>query len=242
MSGLYGITQAYNGLTDTYLALAPSCGDKLFDTNINYCDLVNWGIYDGQEQVPNVLDMYKQQGTTCSDGLCGTSQTDYDSVSTDGTTIWSVLKRLPNASKWRQFVVRTGLDAMCQLQNGITQNTLFVPVDEVIPDSWMKKITTVPGNALRPLVQAHMLPFAFDQEQAKARKLRLYTSLDTFSVYIDGTGEVTSGYSFYVPSTQMKNFRYPQPLQRINIKQGYFTQNGAIYLIDGMFAPPIVLP
>jgi len=256
MTSLFGTTQAFQGLAGTYLYLAPNCGDKVFGTDINYCSLTNWGIYDGQEKDAAVLNLYKKQRNSCMDGMCDptskftqSQKEDYDRAtstitpngSTTKTTVWSLIQSHPRLSKWKKIVEKTGYDKYINELNGITYVTMFAPVNESIPDEWMSNLQNVTGNSIRPLAQAHTLPFQLDQKQAYGKKLRLYTSLETYSVYLDGTGEVRDTLNFYIPPEDILNLRYPQPLSRINILQGYYSNNGALYLIDGMFSPNVVV-
>jgi hypothetical protein len=261
MTSLYGTTQAYNGLANTYLYLAPSCDDKLFGTNINYCSLSQWGIYDGQEADPKVLNMYKAQTQACNNGLCSTAlgdmlkdQQEKDAFtksmstitlngSTQKSTVYSLLQRNPKLSKWRKIVERAGFVPYINSMNGNYRVTMFAPTDDQIPDEWMVKLPYMAPNTLRPLCLAHTLPFFFDQRDATGRKLKLYTSLTnpTYAVYIDGTGEVRNTLNFYVPPEEMLHVSYPQPMERIDLLQGWYGNNGALYEIGGMFSPSVVV-
>ena len=180
MTSLFGTTQAYNGLADTYLYLAPSCDDKVFGTNINYCNLSNWGIYDGQEGDPNVLNLYQSQMSSCNKGLCkaGLGELIKDSKekeafqkamstitengSTQKVTVASLLSRNPRCSKWKKIVEKAGFMPYIDKNNGQYQVTMFCPTDNVIPDEWMSKLPYMAPNTLRPLCLAHTLPFFFD--------------------------------------------------------------------------------
>ena len=243
MSSLYGTTQAYNVMADTYIGLAPTCNDKLWGTDINYCDMVKWGIYDGQEDAPYVRELYLRQRNGCHGSLCkAKTNVHYDmQKSSSPTTVWSLIATHPQLTKWKKICEKAGWDAYLQEQNEITQVTAFCPTNDAISDEWMFYLTTLPNLSLRPLTMAHTLPFTFEQESARGRKLRLYTSLETFSVYIDGTGETSATFNFYIPKDTMLNFQYPTPLDRINIVQGYYLNNGAAYIIDGVFKPTNVI-
>ncbi len=241
MSGLYGTTQAYQPISSYYLNLAPSCDDNIFGTNINYCKLVNWGIYDGQEKDPFVLNLYTKDKSSCNASICKEENIDNNNEDIEQMTIWSLLQSLPQCKKWSKIIKRSGFYDYINQTNQNFKTTMFVPIDNAIPEEWMMYLNNVNNNSLRPLCLAHTLPFAFEQSSAYGRKLRLYTSLDTFSVYIDGTGEVLNELNFYIPPTEMLLFQYPQPLKRIKIIQGYYTTNGAMYLIDGIFSPSVVI-
>ena len=252
MSGLYGTTQAYNPIAGTYLALAPNCGDKLFGTNIDYCNLVKWGIYDGQENDPEVLKQYLKQRDSQYESLFQqgvaaektTSPTSYSMApSNRETTVWSLLSSMPQFSTFKKIIEKSDWFQYINQANDLYKITLFVPNNKAFEkngwqnlnlDSWNK-------NNLRAIAQGHTLPFAFQQDSAYNRKLRLYTALETFSVYIDGTGEVSPKLNFYVPPDKMLNLRYPNPLKRINVLQGYYTNNGALYEIDGVFEPEVIV-
>ncbi len=251
MTSLFGTIQAYQPLASTYLALAPECGDKIFGSDINYCNLVKWGIYDGQEYDPKVLQAYKQQqkqskdsilffGSEAMDTYAPTSYS--TSPSNQSTTVMSVLNQLPNVKTMQRVLRESGWENYLNQANDLAKVTLFVPTDEAFFNSTYMFVPNdkwSPNN-LRALGQAHTLPFAFDQSAANDRKLRLYTSLPSYSLYLDGTGEVSKQLNFYIPPDVMLNLRYPQPLRRINILQGFYTNNGALYIIDGVFDPNVL--
>ena len=251
---LQGTTQAYQPLANTYLALAPSCGDKVFGTNVNYCDLVQWGIYDGQENDTRVLSMYIQQRDQYQNSVFAADKkaadtTDAVSYSTapsnQRTTVWSLLSSLPQLSTFKKILERSGWKDYINQANELYKVTLFAPSNSAFKDTAIEHtpLENMNRNNLRLIGQAHTLPFAFEQSAAYGRKLRLYTTLDAFSVFLDGTGEITPSLSFYSqqPEPQLLNQRYPMPYKRINIVQGYYTNNGALYEIDGVFEPQVVL-
>ena len=251
---LQGTTQAYQPMASTYIALAPSCGDKIFGTNVNYCDLAQWGIYDGQEYDPKVLGMYMSQKKAYQNSVLGQDKlasqtTDPVSYSTapsnQSTTVWSLLSSLPQLSTFKKILERSGWKDYINHANPLYKVTVFAPSNQSFKDTAIEHtpLENWNRNSLRLIGQAHTLPFAFEQSSAYGRKLRLYTTLDAFSVFLDGTGEITSGLSFYSqqPEPELLNQRYPLPYKRINVVQGYYTNNGALYEIDGVFEPQVVL-
>jgi hypothetical protein len=251
MSSLQGTTQAYQPMGSTYIALAPSCGDRLFGSGIDYCNLVGWGIYDGQEKDPRVLQKYlndenrdlkaltKLGSAAMIQAADENSAVDYSSsISNQTTSVWSLLQSLPQLSTMKKLVERSGWDKYISSANSLYKITLFAPTNQAFASSPIAYQHTNPRD-LRLIAEAHTLPFSFDQNSAYGRKLRLYTSLEAFSVYLDGTGEVQNNLNFFIPSNELKAFTYPKPLKRINILQGYYTNNGALYEIDGIFEPQV---
>jgi len=252
MSSMQGTTQAYQPLADTYIALAPSCGDKIFGTDINYCNLVSWGIYDGQENDPRVLQSYLKQQNNLNKSVFAADQQAWDtksptsysnSASNQDTTVWSLMKSLPQLSTMARICERSGWKDYIDRANPLAKITVFAPNNQAFQTTQFAHVPYEQWNKndLRLVGQAHTLPFAFQQSDAIDRKLRLYTSLDSFSVFIDGTGEVSDKLNFYIPPTHMLSYRYPNPLKRINVVQGYYTQNGALYEIDGVFQPQVYI-
>ena len=252
MTSLYGTTQAYQPMASTYIALAPECGDNIFGTNVNYCDLAKWGIYDGQEMDPKVLNAYVTQRERGKNNLLiaadkslkSTDPISYSlSVSNQSSTVWGMIEQLPQLSTFRGLLKRAGWDQYINSANPYFQVTVFAPTNDALKNTAYTHSPVENWNSynLRVFGQAHTLPFAFDQTQAYQRKLKLHTSLETYSVYLDGTGEVSSKLNFYVPPDRLLNLRYPDALKRINILQGYYTNNGALYLIDGAFDPEVIV-
>lgn len=250
MTSLFGTVQAYQPMASTYLALAPECGDKIFGSNINYCNLVNWGIYDGQEYDPAVLNKYKSQqvsyenslitnGIPAIDTFAPTS--DSASLSNKSVTVYSLLKQLPHLSTMASIVEKSGWVDYLNSANDNFKVTLFAPSNAALKNTLYSDYKMWNSNNLRAFAQAHTLPFAFEQSSAIGRKLKLYTSLETFTVFIDGTGEVSDKLNFYIPSNKMFNLQYPYPMERINVVASYYTNNGALYEIDAPFDPQVIV-
>ena len=243
MSSLYGTTQAYQAISDTYLALSLGCDDKIFGTDIPYCNLVDWGIYDGQERDPYVLNMYqkqhKKQSDFCTDPLC---KKQYESLDlSSSTTVWNIMQSLPECSKFTSICYRSGWNQYLNQSNPLSKVTIFVPINQSIPDDWLERMKSLNGNTVRPFCKSHTLPFALEIEQTKKRKLRCYTCLDSFSIFIDGTEEVEPGVTIYEPKDTFNTLTYPTPLRRIHILKTIYTQNGTIMLIDGIFKPKVLV-
>ncbi len=252
MASMQGTTQAYQPMSDTYVALTPSCGDKLFGSNIDYCNLVSWGIYDGQERDPRILNAYQTQQQQLFTNLGMANRQAWNtfdtsdfslSPSNQSTTVWNLMNSLPQLSQFTRMMKRANWDSYIANANPLSKVTVFAPNNGAISESPYAHIPFENWNKnnLRLLGQAHTLPFVFEQSSAINRKLRLYTALDAFSVYIDGTGQVSKQLNFYIPPDQMLLYRYPQPLKRINVIQGYYTNDGALYEIDGVFEPQIIV-
>jgi hypothetical protein len=241
MSSLYGTTQAYNPLDSTYLALAPSCGDKIFGTNINYCDLVRWGILDGEENDPRVLDLYESQQAQKTSVFKNFAKERKDTTS-GATSVLSLLNQLPELSNFREAVYRSGWNKYIDQASDLFKVTLFAPLNSAFPKLAPRKplwngIVGGVESDLRAIMQAHTLPFGFEQSAAYNRKLRLYTALPSFSVFMDGTGEVRENLNLYTVSNDLLTLQYPEPIKRINVGQGYYTNNGALYVIDDVLRP-----
>ena len=241
MSSLYGTTQAYNPLDSTYLALAPSCGDKIFGTNINYCDLVRWGILDGEENDPRVLDLYESQQAQKTSVFKNFAKERKDTTS-GATSVLSLLNQLPELSNFREAVYRSGWNKYIDQASDLFKVTLFVPLNSAFPKLGPRKplwngIVGGVESDLRAIMQAHTLPFGFEQSAAYNRKLRLYTALPSFSVFMDGTGEVRENLNLYTVSNDLLTLQYPEPIKRINVGQAYYTNNGALYVIDDVLRP-----
>lgn len=256
MAGMYGTTQSYQGMADTFMGLAPSCGDKLFGSGIDYCDLVQWGIYDGQENDPRVLQKYWQQRQQHQKSLAlelGSVQPQeaQRQASTEKVTVASALSQLPHLSQFREVCERSGWMPYLDGSRSEKKITLFAPTNE----AWQSKgwdlqrnvnvlgVQNAFNNELRLIAQAHTLPFGVEQTELVKRKVRLYTSLEGFTIYVDGTGEVRPTLNVYQPSPEDEwlNFQYPVPRPRMDIVETYYTNNGALYVINGVFRPTVIV-
>ena len=234
MSSLQGTTQAYNVLDSTYLALAPNCGDKIFGTNINYCDLTRWGIVDGEENNLAILNEYLQYRKNSVLNFPPPSE---PSKSSQSTSVLSMLDNIPSVSNFRAAVYTSGWATYLDKASTLFKVTLLVPVNSGFDVTNLRK----DPNDLRALMQAHTLSFGFEQEAAYDRKLRLYTTLPSFSVFLDGTGEVSNKLNLYTVSNELLTLQFPKPIKRINILQAYYTNNGAVYVIEEGLTPEYVM-
>ena len=252
MSGLYGTTQAFNPIAGNYLALAPSCGETVWGTGIDYCDLTRWGIFDGQENDPKVLRAYSQQAEKTGKSVFNairqaqatTSPTSYSlSAGNRRTTIGSLLEELPHLSKFNELVKRSGWTDYINNADALYKITVFAPNNSAfLKDGWENiDLARWNPNNLRSIAQAHTLLFGWEQDTAYGRKFQLYTALPSFQLYLDGTGEVRDTLNFYIPPNRLQTLQYPKPQKRINIIQGYYTNNGAIYEVDGIFNPQVIV-
>lgn len=252
MSSLYGTTQAFNPIAGNYLALAPNCGDTVWGTGINYCDLTRWGIFDGQENDPKVLQAYASQQNKTSKSVfqaireaqSTNSPTSYSlAAGNKRSSIGTLLEELPQFSKFNQLIKRSGWNDYIDNSDALYKVTLFAPNNNAfLKNGWENiDISKWDKNNLRSIAQAHTLPFGWEQETAYGRKFQLYTALPSFQVYLDGTGEVQNNLNFYIPPNRLQTLQYPAPLKRINLLQGYYTNNGALYEIDGIFNPNVIV-
>jgi hypothetical protein len=222
---LQGTTQAYNVMDSTYLALAPSCDDKIFGTNINYCDLTRWGIVDGEENNLAILNEYLKYR---KNSVLNFPPATEPSKSSTSTTVLSMLDAIPEVSNFRAAVYKSGWAHYLDHANPMYKVTIFAPINSGFN---VNNLRQSPYD-LRALMQAHTLSFGFEQESAYDRKLRLYTTLPSFSLYIDGTGEVSNKLNLYTVSDELLTLQFPKPIKRINILQAYYTNNGAVYVIE----------
>jgi len=252
MSGLYGTTQAYNPIAGNYLALAPNCGDTVWGTTINYCDLTRWGIYDGQENDPAVLQSYAKQMKTASKSVFDATREAQQTMSPTSyslqagnqrSTIGRLLDELPHLSKFNEIVKRSGWLDYIDNADSLYKVTLFAPNNQAFEKNGWENLSLEKWNKynLRSIAQAHTLPFGWQQETAYGRKFQLYTSLPSFQLFLDGTGEVQDNLNFYIPPNRLQTLQLPSALKRINLLQGYYTNNGALYEIDGVFNPNVIV-
>ena len=240
MTSLYGTAQAYNAIADVYLSLAPTDDDRLFGTDVKYSDLARWGIYDGQEEDPVVLNAYFQQRKGSVQSLLSVGSKAAESfkikLNSNPSTVAGLLASLPDTQLFAGMVEESGWS---EYLNGVNENyrvTILAPTNEAIRRALANGSlqSVIPT---RDLVKAHTLPFTVEQSQAIHRKLKLYTTLEGFEVYLDGTGEVKKTLNFYKPHDTFNTLTYPKPLDRIDVKQVYYTNNGALWVIDGVFEP-----
>lgn len=252
MSGLYGTTQAFNPIAGNYLALAPNCGDTIWGTTINYCDLTRWGIFDGQENDPAVLQSYAAQRTKASKSVfdavreaqATSSPTSYSlQAGNQRSSIGKLLDEMPQLSTFNALVKKSGWLDYIDNTDSLYKVTVFAPNNDAFKKNGWENLSLEKWNKnnLRSIAQAHTLPFGFEQETAYGRKLQLYTSLPSFQVFLDGTGEVRDTLNFYIPPNRMQTLQYPAPLKRINLVQGFYTNHGALYEIDGIFNPNVIV-
>jgi hypothetical protein len=229
MTSTFGYDTAYSVISDYYLNLAPNCNDKVFGTNVNYCNLVKSGIVDGQENDPAILNKYESLYKSLHKSI------NAQPVSDSEVTIKSVLEDLPNTSVYRSSIQQTGWDKWINTSKNIT---LFVPSDQSFSNAYRTWLNSKNIAVTRDVLKAHTLPYKLEHEDVQDRLIRVNTMKDSFSFMFDDTARVLPYANVYTPSYAMMAYTYPHLENRIKVLETYEIPNLAtIYVIDGVFKP-----
>jgi hypothetical protein len=266
MTALFGTDTEFSVLADSYYALALSpLDDKIWGTNIPYTDLVErMKITDGQEDDPKILQAYtnlvdgsynQMVKSTNPDAGCLYNQggmrigsrfsdEDYGRAQYSDkprTNVWQLMQRIPQISDFSAMCAATNWSDKLTGEYEKDRWTIFAPTNDAMRKAKNSWLTTTNRHVLRELCKAHTSNFALKWNSMIKRKLEVYTVRDGFSFVVDGTGRFKNSVNVYQKPYGMLNFEYPIGLERFDIVQAYETDNGNVYIIDGVFSPAILV-
>jgi hypothetical protein len=246
MTSLNGYDTGFSSISENYLYLAPTCTDNIYGTSINYCNLVrSKGIWDGQEKNPKVLKEYSdaQQAEY-------TFMNKHPQKVKSGDTNWSVIdliEKHPRLTEYRKIL------KLCpELKKKFHEAffvTLFVPNDSAFKRAnWIKQLkndsvfglNTYNARAVT-LLKSHALDFTLGQEVLMGRNTMVNTMNEPYTFYIDGTGQIARNLVVYNTPTKLRDgITYPKPYAMYNIVESYITDNGNVFVIDGVLEPFVI--
>jgi hypothetical protein len=241
MTSLQGTDTAYAAIDGNYLALSPECSDTIFGTNINYCNLVRAGtnpygfmkgkFVDGNEEDPTVLNEYEKFKVNFQSNLARTLPLKKEAPK----TVYDLLHLIPNVSETLKLVDET--DFAPYLINAPKGITFIAPTNDFLKkarSSWFK---TKSKGIIKSILMAHLLDYILAPRSIASRLLRVFTHNPAFWFTADGTQRYSKEITFYQEPTSLLNNEYSLRYDRFNIVGTYMTDNGILYVIDGMFLP-----
>lgn len=246
MTSIQGTDTAYGAIDGNYLALAPECSDTIFGTDINYCSLVKAGtskngfmkgyFKDGDEEDPDVIKQYQTMVEQFNKNITKGITLKQKSPS----TINDLLHLIPEVSEISKIVDLTNYSKNLSFDMG-PYTTFIAPSNDALKkakNTWLK--TTNP-NVLRNLLMSHTLDFLLSPVTLQTRLTRVYTHNPAFWFVADGTGKFSNQLNFYQEPYTLQDLTYNLPYDRFNVLKTYTTDNGILYIIDGIFSPDIIL-
>ena len=266
MTACHGTDTEFSVLADSYykLALSP-LDDKIWGTNIPYTDLVErMKIYDGQEDDPKILQAYSNivdgcynemvkksdPGAGCTYNQGGMlikskiSDEDYglaEYSDVPKTNVLQLMRKIPEISDFTRMIESTGWGQRLTAGYEKDRFTIFAPSNDAMKKAQGTWLKTNNRHVLRELCKAHTTDFALKWNSIIRRKLEVFTMREGFSFVADGTGKFKNSVNVYQKPYGMLDLQYPIGLERFDIKQAYETDNGNVYIIDGVFSPAILV-
>jgi hypothetical protein len=244
MTSTQGTDTAYSAIAGNYLALAPECSDTIFGTNINYCQLVKDGtkkngflngkFVDGYEDNPDVINAYLQLKHEFNQNLSKNIKLEKKPPK----TLYDIIHMVPEASEIAKLMDKIGYGDKLQSHRYIT---FIAPSNNALNkarDTWLK---TDNKYILKNLLDAHLLNYMLSPKNIQTRLLKVNTVNPAFWFVADGTAKFTSDMNFYQTPYTLLNNEYSLPLDRFKVEKIYMTDNGVLYIIDGMFSPDTIL-
>ena len=245
MTQCQGTDTGYAGLADTYLALALDESDNIYGTDllystpINYSDFVKkMNAYDGQQREPKLLDMYASRRTAFDRGLqAGIDSKLTDNITEGKTNMFDLISQFDDLSEITKILQRDGWDNYLSTTN---YGAFFAPTNNAIKSAsnWLSSALKN-RSYIRDILRSHTLEFRLRPDEFISRKLEIYTKLPGFSFILDATGQFTPGVNVYQKPHYQLDMVYPIKTERFNLKKIFETDNGFVYIIDGIFSPSI---
>ena len=244
MTSIQGTDTAYASIDGNYLALSPECSDTIFGTNINYCSLVKAGtnpygfmkgkFVDGNEEDPEVLKQYATLKYNFNEKLAKSIPL----VKSAPKTIYDLLHTIPQVSEVLKLVDMT--DFSRYLINTPYGATFIAPSNNFLKKAKGDWLKTKNKGVIKSLLMAHLLDYILSPKNIENRLLRVYTHNPAFWFTADGTGKIVNYLNFYQQPTTLLTDEYSLKYDRFKVIGTYMTDNGILYIIDGMFTPDII--
>jgi hypothetical protein len=248
MTSLQGTDTAYSSISGNYLALAPDCSDTIFGTDINYCSLVKAGtnpygfmkgtFVDGNEEDPSVLNQYSTLLTNFNKKLAESIPLQKKPPK----SIYDLLQIIPNVSETLKLVNDSNFsDYLSTPPIGNSIGITFIaPTNSFVKKARNTWFTTKNKPMINAILKAHLLNFVLAPKTLENRLLKVYTHNPSFSFISDGTGNIVNYLNFYQQPVTLLNNEYSLKYDRFKVVETYMTENGILYVIDGMFLPEII--
>ncbi len=256
MTSIHGTDTAYDAMADDFLALAPSCTDNIFGTGsgitkgnaINYCDLVqSMRITDGQENNFSILQDYQNKRQQCKSDLLSKQlqkqQIDndmgylYSSNRERTTNVMDIIQKFKDISLFNDLLSYTSWNIYLRESTNVT---VFVPLNSWInraQQTWLKNKSM---TRIKDVLKSHTCNFVLNTSRMINKRLEVYSMYEPFSFVVDGTGETMETINVYQRSNVLLDNQYPNPYNRFSIVKAFETDNGNVFIIDGMFNPEII--
>lgn len=246
MTALNGYDTGFSSISENYLYLAPGCTDNVYGTNVNYCDLVRTtGIWDGQESNPAVLKRFSDAQQKEYNYMQANKQPVLQGETK--TSVIDLVARHPRLKKYNSVL------NMCpDLKKKFHESffiTLFAPNDKAFDSAnWIKQLKNdsvfglnVYNARARTLLKSHALDFTLSQEVLMGRNTMVNTMNEPYTFLIDGTGNISKNLVVYNTHTVLRDgIQYPKPYNMYRITETYITDNGVVYVIDGVLEPFVI--
>ncbi len=242
MTSIQGTDTAYAAIDGNYLALSPECSDTIFGTNINYCSLVRAGtnpygfmkgkFVDGNEEDPEVLSDYAKIRLNLNNNIAKSIPLKKPAPQ----TVYELLQMIPEVSEVLKLVDQTNFSRY--LTSPPPKNITFIaPSNNFIKKARSTWFKTKNSAIIKSILMAHLLDYMLPVRNIQTRLLKVYTHNPAFSFIADGTQRFTKDITFYQEPTTLLTNEYSLRYDRFKIEGIYMTDNGILYVIDGMFLP-----
>jgi len=248
MTSIQGTDTSYSSIDGNYLALAPECSDTIFGTNINYCSLVKAGtnpygfmkgtFVDGNENDPDVLNKYATLKMNFNKRLAESVPLQKQPPK----NIYDLLQIIPNVSETLKLVNESNFSHYLStppIGNSVGI-TFIAPTDSFLKKARQTWFKTKSKGMINSILKAHLLDFVLAPKSLENRLLRVYTHNPSFSFTSDGTANIVNYLNFYQQPNTLLNNEYSLKYDRFKIVGTYMTENGILYIIDGMFLPEVI--
>jgi len=237
MTSINGTDTAYGALDKNYLALSLDCSDTIFGTDINMCSLIRkMNIVDGEENNPEILRRYKELESNFQYELA--KQIPQTRKQVD--TIQDCLERMPECSEIVKLISSVSYDD--QLRSWYP-TTFIAPTNKALSIARSSWFRTNHKGIIKAILKAHTLDYILSPVSLEGKVLRITTKCKPFSFISDCSGQITKECTFYQPSTTLLSSyeEYNRVNERISISKIVVTNNGILYIIDGMFRPENIM-
>jgi hypothetical protein len=246
MTSLFGTDTSYSAMNNDFLALNLDDSDYIWGTGrgitsgepIKYSNFIH-GLKktDGDEDNFNYLQDYQTIRKTGLTYLKDNTKPKDPSI----RTVYEVVRMFPQCSEFVKLLDQSNWDTYAKTYDANSKVTYIVPTNRAILDAQSSWFHMSDPKMIKELLKAHTLNFALPFDSILGKTLEVYPLRESFSFYVDGTGKFSPNITFYQKSVGLKNYEYPTPTQRYPLIKTFETDNGMVYVMDGIFSPSILI-
>jgi hypothetical protein len=243
MSANSGYNTGFSSISNDHLYLYVT-NDKLFNTDIEYANLYSRNIVDDESKEIEKVLPYQINKELSNIQISNSIQ---QNSTPNKQTIYDIISQTPELSEIKNVIELSGGFKTYLSENSEPQGiTFFAPINgysKEIFNYLNKNIEMYPEyktSSIQELLKAHTTNFSIDPSRLVGVKNKIFTLANGFVFYTDGTKN--DKINIYLHSYINYHFDKMKENKIIPMLKYIKTDNGSLYIINGILTPDIVIP